>query len=208
MRQLHSAAPVDPVEASVDIRSAASVNFRTRKGREFSSAHPMTKAALVRLGQIWPETLAFDQLLEDSCQQLGVPCSEQAAEALGALLRSCTVRGIIHLRTTPSPAKRVTDRPGVSELTRRQAAAGETLTTLFHDVVRLDEAARIILRHLDGTQDFGGLIDVLLKEAGAGNLQVHHDGAKVSDKIKQREILERMVPRYLENFANNALLVA
>jgi methyltransferase-like protein len=206
-RHLHAAAPVVPVEASPDVTSSDDLTFRTHKGKELSSGHPMTKAALVCLGQVWPGTLSFGQLLENVCQRLGVASGDQPAEALGALLRSCFLRGIVQLRTTASPAKQVSQRPAVSELTRRQAAAGETLTTQFHDVVRMDQAARIILRQLDGTRDFKALIKLLLKEAAADNLQVQHDGVRVTDEAQRREIMERLVPRYLQSFAANALLV-
>jgi len=73
-----------------------------------------------------------------------------------------------------------------------------------------DEAARLLLRHLDGTHDRAALAELLVGEVRAGRLQLTADEAPIpADAPRERllPVLAALVDQHLEQMARVALLV-
>jgi hypothetical protein len=70
-----------------------------------------------------------------------------------------------------------------------------------------DENSRDLLALLDGTRDFGTLVDSLAGLVQAGKAQVRRDGEPVTEPEQVRAIIASELPLALERLARSALLV-
>ena len=60
---LRLASQVEPAIPAVDVQSTEGVEFRGPDGTTLTTAHPLTKAALLHLAQAWPHAVPFERLL-------------------------------------------------------------------------------------------------------------------------------------------------
>jgi protein-lysine methyltransferase-like protein len=111
------------------------------------------KAALLELGTAWPQRLGFETVLELAAGRLGASADQAGESALADLWLRGYDANVIRLHayapaTVPAPG----ERPRASDLARREVALGETVTTLDHETVALDERTRRLVALLDGTR--------------------------------------------------------
>jgi len=136
--------------------------------------HAFTQAALLVLGERYPEALPFPALVEAARARLAGSGSAQAGEpaatALGAFLYSATLAGMVELTLLPSPARRhAGERPRTSRLARAQLNRGSRVTTAGHREVRLDDPiGRHLVSLLDGSRDRAALVSELAAFAARG----------------------------------------
>jgi hypothetical protein len=64
VRTLYVAASAPPASAEPEIRLASVEEFRTAKGTTIAVDHPLSKAALLHLSEVWPRSLHFRDLFE------------------------------------------------------------------------------------------------------------------------------------------------
>jgi methyltransferase-like protein len=153
-RSLLAAAPVRPTSPRAQPSGRSKVEFRTKAGATLTTDHPLLKAGLLELGAAWPQRLGFETILERAAGRLGTTADEAGERALADLWLRGYDANVIRLHAyAPATASAPGARPRASALARREAALGETVTTLDHETIALDERTRRLVELLDGTRD-------------------------------------------------------
>ena len=154
-RGLLAAAPVRPTSPRAEPSGRSKVEFRTSKGATLTTDHPLLKASLLELGAAWPQRLGFETVLERAAARLGANVDAAGEAALADLWLRGYEANLIHLHThSPGHAAAPGERPRASALARRQLALrDETVTSLDHETIGLDERVRRLVELLDGTRD-------------------------------------------------------
>jgi methyltransferase-like protein/2-polyprenyl-3-methyl-5-hydroxy-6-metoxy-1,4-benzoquinol methylase len=196
---LFVASPARPVSEEPVIDSTAVEMFQGNKAATMSTNHPLTKAAMLQLGKIWPWSLHFDDLIGASRAQLSPNLARHNGDIgrddalrLGEFLLKAYAANLIELHAQPprfvlEPGK----RPTASRLARLQLESDTTVTTLRHTSVQvLDPVGRHLLMLLDGSRDRKGLL------------------AELGRLVESRTILAEELEQNLINIARLALLVA
>ncbi len=125
--------------------SAEAQRFVTPAGTSAHVPEATTRRALARLASLWPGALPVRALAEE----VGVEADSLASDVL-----QLYAAGAVDLRLTPPRCVAgAGERPETTPLVRRQAAAGEIVTTLRHDALRINDKRRALLGLLDGTRD-------------------------------------------------------
>lgn len=183
------------------IESTAVEVFKGKKGATLSTNHPLTKAAMLQLGRIWPASLHFNDLIGAARLELNPGLARgngdigrDDALRLAEFLLKAYGANLIELHSHASnfvlePGK----HPTASRLARLQLERGATVTTLRHTSVQvMDPVGRRLLALLDGTRDRKALLDEL------GRLVDEDKLAHLADELEEN----------LAAIARLALLVA
>jgi len=218
---LYVASKARSTSSHPDVRSISVEEFSNPEGLKFATDHPVTKAALLHLSEIWPQAISFAELLDCAYARLAQTAPEattraQDTQLLGAnLLKGYAYSGrLIELRTwTPRFAAQVSERPVASPWARYQLQTGPEVTNLYHVRAELKGIAQYVLGHLDGTHDRDDLLAGLEESVAAGTLilqPIADDAAKAAapDGIEVRHILAEELDEALQGLARAALLVA
>jgi len=151
MTKFYAASPAQPVSPE---------EFRGPQGSSMTTAHPVAKAVMTQLTEVWPQSLAFPELLEGVRSRLG-RTDQQDARALGEiLLRTCQA-GLVELhlhqpRFTLQPG----ERPLASPLARLQLQESDMIATLRHTRVQIEgPLERQLLLLADGARDRAALLE-------------------------------------------------
>ena len=213
--RLRAAADVTRVRGSPEGDAAATRRFRNPKGVTLSTNRPLVQAALSRLGEVWPRSVAFDELLAAARSAAGADVAlegppERHAAALAEALLAAHAATLVEFRTRdPSIVTDVGPRPVASPLARLQAAAGPVVTNLLATGVKLEGSlARELLVRLDGSRDRGELLNELGTLVTSGAVTLSEAGVPVGDPRRARELLRDGLSRKLDQLARLALLVA
>jgi SAM-dependent methyltransferase len=166
------------VRASSEQPSLASEKpeqFIGEKDGRVTANHPITKAALHHLGNVWPRALHFNDLYSAACQLLIRSAQDAAAEPDAAVLAQslvgCYAAGIVAFQPhEPKFCLSPGERPTASPVARAQAQRSTCVSNLAHGNARLeDELVRRLILLLDGTRDRQALLrDFRLEVAAAG----------------------------------------
>src|SRR5262249_9704994 len=142
--------------------------FESANGFRCESDFPLGKAALSVLSPLCPTALSFEETLARSLQSLrdnGVNCADdfEAQTQLAEFLMKLYTVGLVDFRATQPPvATRVSEKPVASPLARWQIQRGNSVTSLFHIVVQIeDEVGENMINWLDGSADRNTLIEKL-----------------------------------------------
>jgi methyltransferase-like protein/SAM-dependent methyltransferase len=206
----HIASSARPVSSQPDINSSAVEEFRGPKGSTVATDHPLAKATMTRLSELWPQTVSFGQLLTDVKFRLRLSeeasTHRQTATALLDFLINTYAVGLIEMHTRPFQfADKAGERPIASRLARMQAETNDRVVNLRHEGIRLeDDLVRRLLLLLDGTRDRAALITEIRHMAESGEFPLELDSA---DKSQTREeMLAEGLERSLESLTRLALL--
>ena len=197
-----------PESAEPDVRSVSVETFQTPDGAKISTDHPLTKAAMLYLIEIWPQVSGFDELVAVAAERLRQPITEGDRHLLGAnLLKAYGYsENLVEFHLYASPiVTTISEQPLVSQLVRYQAANGYKITNLRHERIVLDEISTDLLTYLDGQHDHSMLIDILRKKDVIEILQ--KDGQPVKDEAAIYRALNEIVQKKLKQFAQAALLI-
>lgn len=158
MTRFYVASPAHAVSTSPE----GTQEFLGPQGASMTTAHPIVRAVMAQLTEIWPRSLAFPELLERVRSRLG-RSDPQDPRALGEiLLRTCQA-GLVELhvhqpRFTLGPG----ERPLASPLARLQLHSSDMIATLRHTRVQIEGAIeRQLLLLADGTRDRSALLEEL-----------------------------------------------
>ncbi len=132
--------------------------FTLPGGIRMESNHPAVVALLQTLEAAWPHCLPLSDLVQQLAST-GFTLDDQAV----TLLTRLTVAKMIEWRTLNPPlAPAVSAQPMASALSRLQATASPTVTTLLHTSWTFDDPlVRHFLQLLDGTRDHSALRQAL-----------------------------------------------
>ena len=189
--------------------------FCGRDNATASTSAPIIKAALLHLGEVWPEYLRFDDLVAAARSRLegltDPPSTISPADIkrLETNLIECCGGGIIDVHLKPhSFMTSASQRPAATALARWQAAHGEVATNRRHAPIQLDNFDRHVLQLLDGTRDHAGLLDQLVIWASQGRIAVMEGQQSVRSPQRAWQLLELALPQVLTRLAQNAFLVS
>jgi methyltransferase-like protein/protein-L-isoaspartate O-methyltransferase len=210
-----SASPSVPKEQALE---DPEVKF-TVSDRTVEALTPLTSAALLCLGEKFPDALMFDQLFLAARQRLHRDQPEPSvhpdalsaeAQELGKNLLRCFGAGVLELSLrAPDHTTTVGEYPEASRYARQQIACGdEDLTNLRGESVRLDSISRAFLKHLDGTRSRNDLVEALgqvMQSQGKLPRDAETD-QPLSDPEALRADLQQRSERLLTLFAQLALI--
>jgi methyltransferase-like protein/2-polyprenyl-3-methyl-5-hydroxy-6-metoxy-1,4-benzoquinol methylase len=189
------------------------VTFSSRSGSQIQCRSPVTKLALLRMRELWPLPVAFEELLAhvvSASTEKGYRVEEASVrEFLAREMFSLLASGAIEWSVADTPLTiEVADKPLATPLARLQADHGPRVTTLRSEVQLLDELTRNTLRFLDGAHDASGIVDELLELFRGGELVMQRgkDESEITDEDEIRKLLAREVERILPRLARQALL--
>jgi len=153
-----------PVAEGIDPATHDVASFRTQTGATISTDHRLGKAAILHLGDCWPQCVGFPELLQGALRRLGAAASElrmaeEEAELADLLFRAASGGHVgIHL-SPPRLTVTVSERPQASLLARKQVLAGPVVTNQQHRTVLLeDRIVRCFLQLVDGTRTVDDLV--------------------------------------------------
>ncbi len=211
LQGMYLSAQLKPQTPDVDPRSPELARFTAANDLRISTAVGFIKAALVHLGEIWPNYISFEDLIAASCERLEAGSSLSADEIrrLQDNLMQCCAGGIAAVNAGPqSFTTTVSDKPQASPLARWQAQRGDVATNRKHEAVRLEQFERHLLPLVDGQRDAGQLLDEMAASAEAGRFVVFDQQELVKDPVHARRALGIALPQSLARLAHNAFLVS
>jgi methyltransferase-like protein len=194
LRTLHLGSSARPVVERPNVDAPGIVEeFRGRGDSTMSTDHPLAKAAMLHLGQVWPRVIGFDDLLRNIGRR-----GDNAAEtgSLLDILLAAYTAGFIELHThAPHFALEPGPRPTASPVARLQLEHGSFVASLRHTSVCIeDDLGRLLLRLMDGTR--------------TPEMLRHDLGIHVSAQPSPVEVSAALVESKVAEAARLALLVA
>lgn len=157
------ATPAQPLSALPELESNRPEEFVARKERLTASLRcdrPIEKMSLKVLGEVYPLTMRFDELLAAAATRLGRSPTAEDRHELRALLAGGFSVGAVELHSWQPPAANiVSTRPTASRVARYELSQGWAATTLWHERFAIDDPlARQLVMNLDGQTDRETLI--------------------------------------------------
>jgi methyltransferase-like protein/SAM-dependent methyltransferase len=215
----HVASPAKPSATPVDLASPTPQTFSfPGTTATMSSKEPVVKAALLCLGEIWPQAIPFSELRQRARSRLpaqagaGADAADQDTQHIGQALLTAYASlapGLVGLSLEPPRfTVKISERPSVTAYARFQAATGHQATNRRHELAKIEEFTRQVMLHLDGTRDRSALVDVLVGLCAKDVLRVHQDGKLVTDPERLRKIMPVLLDQQLSALAKNAFLVS
>jgi methyltransferase-like protein/ubiquinone/menaquinone biosynthesis C-methylase UbiE len=239
INQFYIAAPLKPV--SPDISSHTPENFYPDQIERFqniagesvlSVASPLLKAVCLYLGEIWPQNLSFDNLMQQVSKLLMMVEKEKEKGNRGKGVYEyetmLSLENINEVKTTllefylnkiielsiypPNFTLIISEYPIASPIARLQSEQGKQVTNLRYEVFTLNLATRLILRHLDGTHNRVSLLEILQKSIEAGDFVLYQGNDQQTltnvNAEKLHSHLSYQVDEILQNLAHKAYLFA
>jgi methyltransferase-like protein/SAM-dependent methyltransferase len=206
------ASALRPEAGEADLSPGVKQCFRMPDGRVISTDFPLTKAALVVLGEVWPRAIDLNSLHDAARQRLENGPSADGAEHDWTLLRGdllhCYTANTVELHTWQADfVVKVDDRPKISKLAAYQSTQGHTIVNQRHEAGELDVFGRELAGFLDGDHDRRALLRSLDQRVTEGALAFRQNGIPVTDKASLENLLENALDETLRSFARSALLV-
>jgi SAM-dependent methyltransferase/methyltransferase-like protein len=206
---------VRPVAEQPDLDSDAPEAFRTAEGVTVTTNHPLVKAALALLAEVWPRALPFAELWDRVRDRLrrrlaGPDDQEEGRRFLADALLRCNLTELVELHRHASVfAGKAGERPRGSPLARYQAAGGEPrVVNLRHRSVELPPFERVVLVALDGSRDRPALLEQLVEWSAAGVFQLEREGQPLREPAQVRAAVAEQLEPGLARLAAAALLLA
>jgi SAM-dependent methyltransferase len=155
--------PLEPLE---DIGGAKVQKFANAKGHTMQIDHPLTKAALAYLGEIWGRSIATTELLgaaKQIVENAGGRSDDWKRESETTrtiLLQIAVASDLIELHTyAPNASQTAGDKPKVNRLSRWQLRdANNVLTQLNKDLKLEDKTAHRLLEIMDGSRNRSAIV--------------------------------------------------
>ena len=206
------AAQIRPENPQPDIASRAAESFQSTAGHEVNSSEPIMKAALWHLGQIWPKSIVFEELLDVCSRQLsGLGRTADPAtdgKILGDGLLHGAAGGMVDLRTNFPPfTTEISSHPTVTPLTRAQMTGAGVVANRRHEPTKLNEFERFVLVRADGTQSVDQLCQSIVAGVKDKTLQIAIHGQDANQASNLDATVRQGVNSVLTGAARSALLV-
>ncbi len=198
------AVPGPPLELAPEVKQ----EVETVDGHTIGSDEPVTKAALEILRELWPEEIAFVDLVDRAvarCRAVGLANVDDEATrvALASDLLECVATGAgLELRCEPPPlVAAVSERPRVPRTTTATARRHRFVTNARHQKVELDQVSKFVILACDGQRDRAAILEFLVDAVYAGELVVEHDDPRSLARDMLRDGLRPSVDSALAQLA-------
>jgi hypothetical protein len=210
LSDFYFASEARPTSEKLDLSSRNLEEFRGARGARMATDYPLGKAAMLHLGEIFPQPLHFGELVNAAQSRLrketGRPdsVSREEISVLEEILLATYAAGLIELRIQlPRCALHAGERPVASPVARLEVENGNIVSTLRHVSVTVkDPLSRRLLSLLDGTRDREAL------QAEMSDFWRSNIGGKVTEGAPAApEELSLELDRNLAKMARMGLLV-
>jgi methyltransferase-like protein/SAM-dependent methyltransferase len=196
------------VDESGDIRSTATVQYRSKSGMVVATSQPTLKAAFRILGEHWPGTLAFAELVERVAGMLGQPVEQVRMPLAMQILHVYLSSDLIELHALPLPPRKVTERPTALRSLRVRLEMGETGgANRRHEVFRPNHFDSVLIPLLDGTRTHQELLEELTRRVARGMLLLPGEAPPSGDLQAIRTRLAPLLQEALQRLADASVLV-
>lgn len=206
---LFAAADTYPVNPGANLTAPVMEDFR-RGETVVATSHPALKSTLVILGELWPRRVPFNELLNRARERAGrdETTLDSDRRDLADFLVRCYAIGFASLHAHASTfVTEISERPMASPLARLQISQSDTVSTLCHQPVKIeDPLLREVLKLLDGTRDRASLLEELGKTADSSGAAVSREGKVVTAPKQAPEVLARELETCLKSLAELGLL--
>jgi methyltransferase-like protein len=215
---LHIASPVIPDGTNLDLTTGAQVTFKMPWGpATVQVSEPLSKNAIMILSERFPASVPFEELCLEARKRFSPHVTPDEAmrrqdrQMIGHIILQSyvsVVERLVELRRVPVPVvTKVSAKPVVTPLARRQAATQTWVTSLKHDVGNLGEFERNLVRMLDGEHDRNALHAALTEMVLNGRMHLTMDGARVTEPEKIRETISSSLDQVLDRLMKLSYLV-
>jgi SAM-dependent methyltransferase len=201
-----------PEQEIEDLCAPDEALFAGAHGSRTATAAPLVKAALVHLGQAWPDYVRFEDLVAAATAKYdrvspAVSTDEDVARLKENLMHLCIAGSVRPHCDRPSFVPRASDTPLASPLARVQARRGGLVANRRHEGVRLDPFDQRVVELLDGTRNAALLVEHLAAGVGEGRLvALAHEQPLTTFEDAQRAFAQAL-PDALRRLARSALLI-
>lgn len=166
MNKFRFASSIRAVSETPELATAKREKFVGMKGAGIEIDHPLTKSALVHLGEIWGRAVSFGELLQKSKETIETQglttenWDEQFHITSAIFLQICQGTSLVELHLfQPEATTETSENPRVNRLAIWQLPqANNVLTLLNMDVKIEDDISRRLLEICDGTRRFDDLL--------------------------------------------------
>jgi methyltransferase-like protein/SAM-dependent methyltransferase len=209
---MYLAGPLRAEQEIEDLCAPEEAHFTGPSGVRTATASPLVKAALVHLGQAWPDYVRFEDVVAAACARYdrvspAVSTDEDVARLKENLMHLCVARSVQLHCDRPSFVVEVSGAPQASPLARVQARTSEAVTNRRHEPVVLDPFDRRVVELLDGTRNSDALVEHLAAGVGEGRLvALAHEQPLTSFEDAKRAFAGAL-PEALARLAKAALLI-
>lgn len=213
--------PQSPVTFSESLKEEMLERFENLAGEAvLSVASPLLKAVCLCLGEMWPQSLSFDELMARVYELLIMTDQETYYEILSpeniseikTMLAQFYLKKIVELSIYPPQFNlHVSDCPLASPLARLQSQQGKQVTNLRYEIFTLSFATRQVLSHLDGKHDRAALLEVLRQSVIKGDLVLYRGEEQKTlievDDDELHNLLSSQLDEILPGLAHKAYLI-
>ncbi len=218
LSKLYAASHARSVTDKINIQDRSILKFQSADNSEFSTDHPVTKAALIYLFRSAPKSISLAELLDEVAQ--GTYDKESASSDRNAnendilillknLLNAFSINiALVELRLY-KPAYTITasERPLASRMARWQVEKGfARVTNLRHEMLDLLHLSEFILPYLNGENDRNALLKIMQELAHKGTITLTDKNGPVTDAGTIHKILEQELEKNLLWLGRVALL--
>ncbi|MEJ5275842.1 MAG: class I SAM-dependent methyltransferase [Thermogemmata sp.] len=197
------------VDESGDVRSTTTVQYRSKSGMVVATSQPTLKAAFRILGEEWPGTLPFADLVARVTERLGQPPEQVRTPLAVQILHVYLSSDLMELHALPIPRVPVTERPQALRSLRVRLELGENGgANRRHEVFRPNPFDSVLIPLLDGTRTKPELLEELTRRAARGLLLLPRETSPSSDLEGIRTRLAPLLEEALQRLADASVLVA
>lgn len=187
------------------------VSFRV-SGAAIKSSNALIKAAMYRLGDQWPRSIAFSSLIDAARSDAGRGLSDSSLAGDARLLTDhilrCFSSRLVELSVVPSKfVPEVSERPVALHLARYKACQGDIVTNSRHEPVTLNDLQRKLLPLMDGSRGKAELVASLVEMVHCGSLHLYESGRTIKDTTRLRNVLSVAVEGAIRQLAMSGLLI-
>ena len=204
-------APIYPDALTCDASSQEMVTFIGPKQSAIKTDNPLIKNALLHLGNIWPKTIHFSDLLSYA----RTACDDQQNEkeslnVLADMLLRAYAGAVVEFHVLPACyVVQPSEKPVASPLARLQCTEGVKVTNLRHCTIKIeDPISHALLQLLDGSRDRIRLIDELSQWIGAQEISLSQNGIELTSTEQIHVAVAERLENDLLELGHLALLSA
>lgn len=167
LQDFYISSPIRAFGENPELETRKVEKFVGRKNAGVEIDHPLTKAALVYLGEIWANSVAFNELIENARRILdekGFTSDDWEKEQniiAQILWQMYYSTGLIEINVNPRKHSTQTgDKPKLNRLAAWQIKHGENISTYLGTSIKIDdEIAHYLIELMDGTRTRAELLE-------------------------------------------------
>jgi methyltransferase-like protein len=205
-----------PESKALNLAAGVQESFGLPSGVKIGTGEPIVKAGLAVLVEAWPVAVPFEELYRQAREKLGGQADEATAqrdraELAGTLLKLYSIGGtglVEFWRSYPAFERRVTEKPVATPVARLLASEGQSIATMRHQCILLNDLDRQLVPMLDGTNTRLTMRAKLLEAFNKGQINLARQGQPIKEEHKARPILTEMIDQQLARYAETGMLIA